>query len=91
MLRKVIQQDLERNLYFSGLGYMVGSSVAHATGQWRWGLRVTPFLNLIAVVLMIFFLEDPERGKEGTERIIRTYMYVDDICINGGENDWIIR
>jgi len=53
----------------SGLGYMVGSSVAHAAGDWRWGLRVTPFLNLLAVVLMIFFLEDPERGeKEAKER-----------------------
>jgi hypothetical protein len=46
----------------SGLGYIVGSTVAHATGDWRWGLRVTPCLNIVALVLMAIFLVDPKRG-----------------------------
>jgi small-conductance mechanosensitive channel len=30
------------------------------------GLRVTPFLNIIALVLMVFFCEDPTRGESDT-------------------------
>eukprot|EP00094_Tigriopus_californicus_P007790 TCALIF_07502-PA protein Name:"Similar to spin Protein spinster (Drosophila melanogaster)" AED:0.16 eAED:0.16 QI:0/0.75/0.55/1/0.75/0.77/9/69/476 len=50
----------------SGLGYIVGSGVGAAFGDWRWGLRVTPILNVIAVLLMIFFMKDPERGEADT-------------------------
>lgn len=28
---------------FSGLGYIVGSSVTHLTGDWHWALRVRTF------------------------------------------------
>ena len=48
----------------SGLGYMVGSQVSALAGDWRWGLRVTPILNLLAVVLLFLFLLDPPRGEE---------------------------
>ncbi|PSN36607.1 Protein spinster [Blattella germanica] len=47
----------------SGLGYITGSETASASGSWRWGLRVTPIMGLIAVLLIIFVMVDPERGR----------------------------
>ncbi len=49
------------------MGYMVGAAMANLTGDWRWGIRITPFLNIIAVVFMIFFCQDPARGESDTE------------------------
>jgi len=46
----------------TGLGYMVGSEVAGATDDWRWGLRVTPIMGGVAVVAILFLLLDPARG-----------------------------
>ncbi|CAB4065066.1 SPNS [Lepeophtheirus salmonis] len=46
----------------SGLGYIIGDKVGQLAGDWRWGLRVTPFLTLIGIILMFMFLLDPERG-----------------------------
>ena len=40
----------------------LGSEVAENTSDWRWGLRVTPFMGLLAILLIIFFMIDPERG-----------------------------
>ena len=48
----------------SGLGYITGSQVASLANDWRWGLRVTPMLNLVAVALLLAFLLDPPRGQE---------------------------
>lgn len=47
----------------SGLGYVVGSHVAEAFGNWRWALRVTPPLGMLSVVLIMFLLEEPVRGQ----------------------------
>ncbi|XP_021921936.1 protein spinster isoform X2 [Zootermopsis nevadensis] len=47
----------------SGLGYIVGSEMAHVTGSWQWGLRVTPIIGVIAVLLVIFVMHDPVRGN----------------------------
>lgn len=47
----------------SGLGYIVGSETAHLAGSWRWGLRVTPIMGVIAVLLIVFVMHDPARGK----------------------------
>ncbi|XP_040571688.1 protein spinster [Lepeophtheirus salmonis] len=47
----------------TGLGYMVGANVAAASGNWRWGMRVTPFLGFLAVLLIVFFMIDPPRGE----------------------------
>uniref|UniRef100_A0A1B6JMB3 Major facilitator superfamily (MFS) profile domain-containing protein n=1 Tax=Homalodisca liturata TaxID=320908 RepID=A0A1B6JMB3_9HEMI len=47
----------------SGLGYIVGSETARMTGAWQNGLRVTPVLGMIAVVLILFVMTDPERGE----------------------------
>lgn len=62
----------------SGLGYIVGSETASALGTWRWALRVTPILGVIAVVL-IFLTQDPERGQsEGTGNMEVT-SYTEDL------------
>jgi len=46
----------------TGLGYIVGSEVAGATDDWRWGLRVTPIMGALAVFMIVFLMVDPERG-----------------------------
>ena len=46
---------------------MVCSMVANHTGDWRWGLRITPLLNMAAIVLMVFFCSDPPRGQSDFE------------------------
>ena len=55
----------------SGLGYIVGSGVAQAAGDWRWGVRTTPFLAYIALVVLVLFLTDPPRGN----LILRSYHF----------------
>ena len=47
----------------SGAGYMVGSAVASATGEWQWGIRVTPIAGLISILALIFILQEPVRGE----------------------------
>uniref|UniRef100_A0A8D8RGQ9 Protein spinster n=1 Tax=Cacopsylla melanoneura TaxID=428564 RepID=A0A8D8RGQ9_9HEMI len=47
----------------SGLGYIVGSTAFSLMGTWPWSLRVTPVLGGVAVVLILFFMTDPERGE----------------------------
>lgn len=46
----------------TGLGYIVGSEVASAVGDWRWGLRVTPVMGAAAVLMIVFLMVDPARG-----------------------------
>ncbi|XP_075746757.1 protein spinster homolog 3 isoform X2 [Rhipicephalus microplus] len=46
----------------SGMGYIVGASVAEALGAWYWALRVTPVLGALAVLLILFVLREPLRG-----------------------------
>lgn len=31
-------------LSFSGLGYIMGATIANATGDWRWALRVREYI-----------------------------------------------
>ncbi|KAJ8731388.1 hypothetical protein PYW07_004552 [Mythimna separata] len=62
----------------SGLGYIVGSLAATAAGNWRWGLRITPFLGLAAVVLIYWFMEDPPRGH-AEESHMKPTTYREDI------------
>ena len=55
----------------SGLGYVVGSKVAElAGGDWRWGVRVTPFLNILALVLLLLLMIDPPRGTCAADMLI---------------------
>jgi len=47
----------------TGLGYIVGSEMADATDDWRWGLRVTPIMGAVAVFMIVFLMVDPKRGQ----------------------------
>ncbi len=49
-------------LCFSGLGFVVGSNVAKLAGSWQWGVRVTPMLGAVCLLLIILVLKEPERG-----------------------------
>ncbi|KAJ0176664.1 hypothetical protein K1T71_007843 [Dendrolimus kikuchii] len=62
----------------SGLGYIVGSVAGAAAGNWRWGLRVTPFLGAVAVVLIAWVMQDPERGQAEDSQMKPT-SYRDDL------------
>ncbi|CAB4058515.1 SPNS [Lepeophtheirus salmonis] len=63
-----------------GSGYMLGSEMSHLTGDWRWGLRVTPILGFAAVVMILFMLKDPNRGEcEGHGNEIKTTTYFQDL------------
>ncbi|CAH1729504.1 unnamed protein product [Chironomus riparius] len=62
----------------SGLGYIVGSETAKALGSWHWALRVTPALALVAVVLL-FFIDEPERGQSEGSSHMQTTSYVEDV------------
>lgn len=46
----------------SGLGYILGSQVGNVAKDWHWALRVTPGLGLIAVLLLLFVVQEPKRG-----------------------------
>ncbi|XP_034188223.1 lysolipid transporter protein spinster isoform X2 [Osmia lignaria lignaria] len=57
----------------SGLGYIVGGETARATGAWQWGLRVTPALGIIAIILLLTVVRDPIRGeREGGAHLTST-------------------
>jgi MFS family permease len=46
----------------SGLGFIVGSNVAHILGEWQWALRVTPPLGAVCILLLVFIVKEPKRG-----------------------------
>lgn len=57
----------------SGLGYIVGSETARAAARWQWGLRVTPIMGAVAVLLIMFVMKDPARGEsEGSDHLVPT-------------------
>lgn len=59
--------------YFSGLGYITGGETARVTSQWQWGLRVTPALGIVAILLLLFVVRDPIRGeREGGVHLTST-------------------
>eukprot|EP00051_Salpingoeca_urceolata_P028363 m.486462 g.486462 ORF g.486462 m.486462 type:complete len:488 (+) comp24415_c0_seq1:34-1497(+) len=49
----------------AALGFIVGGQVASAFGSWRWALRVSPPLGIVATIVYVLFTHDPPRG--GTE------------------------
>ncbi|OQV21104.1 Protein spinster [Hypsibius exemplaris] len=66
----------------SGLGYMLGSSIAKGTGEWQWALRVTPGFGVLSVLLIILFLRDPPRGgAEGGAHVASTTWLMDIRCL----------
>ncbi|XP_072909926.1 protein spinster homolog 1-like [Hemitrygon akajei] len=46
----------------SGLGYILGSSMLKLTGDWHWGLRVTPCIGALNILLLAFLMPNPHRG-----------------------------
>ncbi|XP_067864050.1 sphingosine-1-phosphate transporter SPNS2 [Heptranchias perlo] len=46
----------------SGLGYILGSSMTQASGDWHWALRVTPAMGFTAGTLIILLVPEPKRG-----------------------------
>lgn len=62
----------------SGLGYIVGAQTASLTGDWRYALRVTPVLGVVAIVLL-YLTKDPVRGEcEGSHNMEVT-SYTEDL------------
>ncbi|KAM9209156.1 sphingosine-1-phosphate transporter SPNS2 [Trichechus inunguis] len=46
----------------SGLGYITGSSVKQAAGDWHWALRVSPVLGMITGTLILVLVPATRRG-----------------------------
>lgn len=67
--------------FFSGLGYIVGSETARFLGSWHWGLRVTPMLGMLAVLMILFVMEEPERGQSEGYSHLTTTSWSEDIQI----------
>ncbi|KAL1497452.1 hypothetical protein ABEB36_008423 [Hypothenemus hampei] len=63
----------------SGLGYIIGSETAKLLGSWHWALRVTPGLGLIAVFLIIVFLNEPERGASEGSGHMEATSWIEDL------------
>uniref|UniRef100_A0AAF5DCM1 MFS domain-containing protein n=1 Tax=Strongyloides stercoralis TaxID=6248 RepID=A0AAF5DCM1_STRER len=62
----------------SGLGYISGSYISLATGHWQWGIRTTPILGILCLIIVYFYMEDPERGS--SEHVhLRNSTYMEDI------------
>ncbi|XP_076673784.1 lysolipid transporter protein spinster isoform X2 [Andrena cerasifolii] len=62
----------------SGLGYITGAKTAIAAGDWRWGLRVTPMLGVVAIIFLLTFIRDPIRGeREGGAHLTSTAWSTD--------------
>nr|CDS28448.1 protein spinster [Hymenolepis microstoma] len=62
----------------SGLGFILGSTIANATGNWAWSLRITPLLGLFCVVALGIFHTDPLRGRaDGAFHLHTTSWFAD--------------
>ena len=62
---------------------MIGAAPSMLFGSWAWGLRGTPILGAIAVILMIVFLYDPPRGgSEGLGHLKRTSYWEDIVYLS---------
>uniref|UniRef100_F1KX16 Protein spinster 1 n=1 Tax=Ascaris suum TaxID=6253 RepID=F1KX16_ASCSU len=62
----------------SGLGYMVGSYMSMWAGAWEWGVRMTPILGLICIVLILFVLDDPIRGNADVA-FVESSSFIEDV------------
>lgn len=84
MFVKEVRSKMLALFYFaipvgSGLGYIVGSKTADVFGSWQWGLRATPVLGMVAVLLILFLLEDPPRGQSEGHGEMQAQSYKDDL------------
>lgn len=59
--------------HFSGLGYITGGETARIANNWQWGLRITPVLGIVAILLLLAVVRDPIRGeREGGVHLTST-------------------
>jgi len=63
----------------SGLGYIVGSKVAEAMGNWQWALRVTPVLGILCTLLVMFVIVEPPRGASDGGILLRRTSWLSDL------------
>ena len=63
----------------SGLGYVVGQALSEAFGSWHYALRGTPILGAVAVLLLMFFLEEPKRGESEGHDQLKATSYKEDL------------
>ncbi|KAK2912059.1 hypothetical protein QQF64_027971 [Cirrhinus molitorella] len=65
----------------SGLGYIMGATIAHATGDWRWALRISPALGGLGLLLLVFLIPNPPRGASDTQggATMESTSYIEDI------------
>ncbi|KAL0994767.1 hypothetical protein UPYG_G00126910 [Umbra pygmaea] len=65
----------------SGLGYIIGSYVANATGDWRWALRLNPILGSFGLILLALLCPNPSRGASDTQggSHIKHTSYLEDV------------
>ncbi|VDM37317.1 unnamed protein product [Toxocara canis] len=47
----------------SGFGYMFGSLMNSLLNSWVWGLRFTPILGVICLILIVSTIREPQRGE----------------------------
>jgi MFS family permease len=74
----------------SGLGYIVGSETAAFFGHWQWGLRATPVLGIVAVVLIILLLTDPPRGESEGHEDLQAGSYREDLAYLATNTSFIL-
>jgi len=74
----------------SGMGYIVGSETAAFFGHWQWGLRATPVLGIVAVVLIILLLTDPPRGESEGHEDLQAGSYREDLAYLATNTSFIL-
>jgi len=74
----------------SGLGYIVGSETAAAFGHWQWGLRATPVLGIVAVLLILLLLTDPPRGESEGHEDLQAASYREDLAYLATNTSFIL-
>ena len=73
----------------SGMGYIVGSETAKLFGEWQWGLRATPVMGVVAVLLILLFLQDPPRGESEGHGDLQAGTYSQDLAYLAGNRSFI--
>ncbi|ETE64195.1 Protein spinster-like 3, partial [Ophiophagus hannah] len=63
----------------SGLGYILSSGVARASGFWGWGFRVTPFMGITGLILLVILVPKPTSKKLIPGKCTRSLTWFKDI------------